>query len=129
MVDMTLPARRAVADVVFAYRRVQGERGQPLPLREFAAALNEVLGLLGGSLSYQTVKNWEDRVNLPRLHYMVQLAIMAQDWRRDFGEDMLAALQPSIYRPASEIGRRALERSLIETGPHKTRRDGYYVFD
>ena len=61
------------------------------------------------------------------MFHMTVLALNATDWRRDFGEDMLAALRPKLYRPSSYIGRRALERSLIDTGPNKPTFDPYYT--
>ena len=128
MVDTTLPTRRAVADIVFAYRQVLGTGGAQLSLREFARALNEVLAVFGDSISHQTVKNWEDRVHLPRTYFMIQVGLESpNDWRRDFAQDILAALRPNLYQPATEIGRVALERSVVDTGPHKRRFDTRWV--
>ncbi len=128
MIDSTLPTRRAVADIVYAYRCMLGQKGAPMSLRDFAEALNEVLAEFGETVSHQTIKNWEDRVHLPRAYFMTQIALMApHDWRRDFAEDMLAALRPKLYQPATEIGRAAMERSLVETGPQKPRYDNRWV--
>lgn len=128
MVDSTLPTRRAVADIVFAYRQVLGSGGGQLSLREFARALNEVLEVFDDSISHQTIKNWEDRVHLPRTYFMIQLGLEApNDWRRDFAQDVLSALRSNLYQPATEIGRAARERSLVETGPQKLRFDSRWV--
>lgn len=128
MVNTTLPTRRAVADIVFAYRQILGRGGHPISLRDFAAMLNEFLARHNAGVSHQTIKNWEDRVHLPRTYYMIYLALDApNDWRRDFAEDVLSALRPKLYEPATEIGRRALERSLVDTGPQKRRYDNHYI--
>lgn len=128
MVNTTLPTRRAVADVVFAYRQILGRGGYPISLRDFAAQLNELLAGHNTGVSHQTIKNWEDRVHLPRVYYMIYLILDApNDWRRDFAQDVLSALRPKMYEPATEIGRRALERSLIDTGPQKRRYDNHYL--
>ncbi len=126
--DPTLPARRAVSDIVFAYRYLAGDEGAPLSLRTFAEQLNEVLAHFDESVSHQSIKNWEDRVHLPRVYILVQIEMNAPaDWRRDFARDMLAALRPKFYTPVTEIGRRAMERSVIETGPFKPRYDNRWV--
>lgn len=128
MADTTLPTRRAVADIVFAYRQVLGAGGAQISLREFSRALNEVLAVFGDSISHQTIKNWEDRVHLPRTYFMIQLGLESpNDWRRDFAQDVLAALRPNLYQPATEIGRVALERSLVDTGPQKLRYDNRWL--
>ena len=126
--DPTLQARRAVADIVYAYRYLVGERGRPISLREFAEQYSEILAPFDESISHQTVKNWEDRVHLPRVSFIV-LAEMASppDWRRDFSKDMLAALRPRLYKPVTEIGRAAMERSVIDTGPMKLRYDNRWI--
>lgn len=128
MIDYTLPIRRAVADIVYAYRQILGERGYPISLREFATALNKILAELGEGISHQTVKNWEDRAHLPHPHYMIFIALKApNDWRRDFAQDILSALRPHLYQPATDIGEWALERSLIDTGPLKPRYDNRFL--
>ena len=126
--DPTLPARRAVADIVYAYRCLLGDGGAPLSLRAFAAELNYLLAELDDSISHQTIKNWEDRVHLPRVYFMMQVRLMApNDWRRDFAQDILAALRPKMYAPVSEIGRAAMKRSTEETGPYKPRYDNRWA--
>jgi hypothetical protein len=126
--DPTLPTRRAVADIVYAYRYLAGDERAPLSLRTFAEWLNQVLAQYDESVSHQTIKNWEDRVHLPRVYFMIQIEMSAPpDWRRDFARDMLAALRPKFYRQATEIGRTAMERSVIDTGPFKLRYDNRWV--
>lgn len=128
LTDPTLQSRRAVADIVYAYRHLAGEIGKPLSLRAFSEAFSEILEPFEESISHQTVKNWEERVHLPRVSFFV-LAEMASppDWRRDFSKDILAALRPRLYQPATEIGRAAMERSLVDTGPLKLRYDNRWA--
>jgi hypothetical protein len=122
--DPTLQARRAVADIVYAYRYLAGEDGKPLSLRAFAEAYNEVLAPFGESVSHQTIKNWEERIHLPRVPFVLMAEMSSPpDWRRDFSQDLLSALRPKLYRPATEIGRSAMERSVVDTGPFKPRYD------
>ncbi len=126
--DPTFAARRAVADIVFAYRYLVGKRGAPLSLRSFAESLNEVLVQMDESISHQTIKNWEDRVHLPRVYFILQMEMISPpDWRRDFARDLLAALRPRLYKPVTEIGRSAMERSVVDTGPFKPRYDSRWV--
>jgi hypothetical protein len=127
MVDTTLPTRRAVADIVFAYRQLQGAPGRPCSLREFAASLSAALGPLHDGFSHQAIKNWEDRHNLPHRSAIRLLHRAGRGWVRDFAADLLAALEPENFAPVTEIGRRALERSLTDTGPHKPRYDRRYI--
>ena len=128
MLETDLPARRAVADIIFAYRNIQGEAGRPLSYRGFAAALSQVLKPLGAGVSHQAIRHWENRIHLPRIFLMLQLALHApEDWRRDLAEDTLGVMRPNIYRVSSHVGERALERSLVETGPHKRRYDIRYL--
>lgn len=109
MIRTTLPTKQAISAIVRAHRALQGEGKRPLSLRDFAAALSEVLSPYGGKVSHQSVKNWEDRVFLPSPFHMMQISMHAPyDWRRDFAEDVLAALQPDLYQPATQIGTQAL---------------------
>jgi hypothetical protein len=57
----------------------------------------------------------------------MHLAFNASGWQRIFAEDLLAAMRPDLYKPASNIGVRALVRSLQDTGPLKPRFDPYYL--
>ena len=124
MIQTTLPTKKAIADIVRNYRKLQGKsRGRDLSLRKFAAALTEVLQAFGGGLSHQTVKNWQDRTHLPSPFYMMLIAFNAPaDWRRDFARDILAALRPDIYRPATKIGEQAIARGNLEALTSKAAR-------
>ena len=109
MIKTTLPAKRAVAQIVRDYRILAGNSERRATLRGFAANLSEALQPLGRRVSYQSIKNWEDGLYLPDPFLMLRLSQAARyDWRGDFAEDVLAALHPDTYRPASEIGRRAI---------------------
>jgi len=128
MPEYIFRTKRAVADIVFAYRHVAGDGNKPLSYRDFAASLREILVPQDKNLSHQTIKNWEDRVHLPRAYYVTTLVLHApNDWRKDFAEDTLAALHPDDYKPSTDIGRRALQRSLMDTGPIKLRYDTSYI--
>jgi hypothetical protein len=109
LIKTTLSNRRAVAQIVRDYRVLVGTSEQQATLRAFAALLSEVLDSLGRAISYQSIKNWEDGRHLPDAFLMVRLAEAGRyDWRGDFARDVLAALFPESYEPASEIGRRAV---------------------
>ncbi|TAK13602.1 MAG: hypothetical protein EPO32_04735 [Anaerolineae bacterium] len=125
--DTDLPRKRAVADIVFAYRQILGEPGRPRSLRDFAADLTNAISPLNGNISHQTIKNWEDRSNLPHRNLLRQLQVVGRGWVRDFATDMLSAIDPERYDPVTEIGRRARQRSLEETGPFKPRYDKRYI--
>lgn len=113
MIKTTLPTKKAVAQIVDEYRRLLHPRQQPLPLRAFAQALTEALQPMQRSVSYQSIKNWGDRRYLPDPYTLISISQSARnDWRGDFAEDLLAALHPETYKPASEIGRRALRQHL-----------------
>ena len=116
MLKTTLPAKKAVAQIVGQYREQRGSSKQPATLRHFAASLSEVLQPIGKRISHQSIKNWSDRRYLPDIFVMLQIATEARhDWRRDFALDILAALRPESYQPATEIGRSAL-RAQQEPG-------------
>jgi len=109
MYKTTLPAKTAVAQIVYRYRQQHGPSLQPATLRQFARSLSEVLQLSGRAISHQSIKNWGDRRYLPDVYIMLQLANEASnDWRRDFALDILAAVLPESYEPATQIGRDAL---------------------
>ncbi|MBN2502504.1 MAG: hypothetical protein JXB38_17110 [Anaerolineales bacterium] len=115
MIETTLPAKRAISEIVHAYRMIQGDDKRPLSLRDFSQALSDILEPYGGSVSHQSVKNWEDRTHLPHHFFMMQIVFHApMDWRRDFAQDVLAALNPKLYQPATDIGRRAIENGQKE---------------
>ncbi|MBX3002360.1 MAG: hypothetical protein KF828_00300 [Anaerolineales bacterium] len=101
--------KKAVAHIVQQYRILAGTSYKPATLREFAHELSEALHSIGRSVSYQSIKNWQDRVYLPDTLLMMRLAQVAKhDWRGEFAADILAALYPQEYQPLTEIGRRAL---------------------
>ena len=110
MIKTNFPAKKAVAQIVREYRQLAGSPHRPATLRAFAAALSTPLASIQRSISYQSVKNWCDRRYLPDPFVMLQLSHAARsDWRGDFAEDILAAVLPDTYRPATEIGRRAIQ--------------------
>ncbi len=112
MIKTTLPAKQAVSQIVAEYRILAGTSQKRATLRAFAASLSEALQSAGRRVSYQSVKNWGDRRYLPDAFSMLRLSQAARfDWRGDFAGDILAALHPETYEPASEIGRRALKAS------------------
>lgn len=109
MIKTTLPNRRAVSQIVREYRILAGTSQAQATLRAFARNLSEALQSMGRCISYQSIKNWEDRRHLPDGFTMLRLSQAAHyDWRGSFAEDILAALYPGSYEPATEIGRRAI---------------------
>ena len=110
MIITSLPTKRAVSDIVKTYRMMQRRRSHPLSLRDFSDALTEVLEPIGGKISHQTIMNWENMVHLPNSFYMKQVAAHARDnWQQDFAKDVLAVLHPEEYKPATRVGKRAVE--------------------
>lgn len=73
---------------------------QNASLRAFASALSE--NSLE-SISYQSVKNWEDGIHTPKPMYLLSLALRFSDWRRNFALDALAILKPELYQPDASI--------------------------
>jgi len=115
MIKTTLPAKRAISEIVQAYREMQARKSHPLSLRDFAKALTEVLRPHGGSISHQSVKNWKDCKHLPNPFYMMQIEAHAPlDWRRDFAQDVLGVLCPEQYPPSTYIGELAIEQERSE---------------
>lgn len=110
--------KQAVAQIVHDYRRMLGTSHRQATLRQFAESLSDALHSMGRAVSYQSIKNWGDRRYLPDTLLMMRLAKAARDWRADFATDILAAMYPEDYQPATEIGRRALRNSheLILSG-------------
>jgi hypothetical protein len=101
--------RLAVSRIVRQYRILAGNSDRHASLRQFAETLSEALQPLGRAISYQSVKNWQDQLYLPDAFVMLRLSQAARyDWRGDFAVDILAAIDPASYLPASEIGRRIL---------------------
>lgn len=109
MIKTTLPAKRAVAQIVEEYRVLSGSSARQATLRAFANNLSDALVVVGRKVSYQSVKNWQDRRYLPDGYLMLRLAQAgSHDWRGEFAADILAAIYPDSYEPATEIGRRAI---------------------
>lgn len=114
-------SKTAVALIVQQYRLLAGDQKKLATLREFANALSEALQPMGRRVSYQSIKNWQDRMYLPDTLMMMRLAQAARhDWRGEFAADILAAMHPQDYEPLTEIGRRALGSSdeIRLTGGH-----------
>lgn len=120
MIKTTLPAKRAVAQIVEEYRILAGDSEQQLTFRAFAENLSEALNSAGRRVSYQSIKNWQDRRYLPDRFLMLGLAHAANhDWRGEFAADVLAAMYPESYEPVTEIGRRAIsahKNALVMNG-------------
>jgi len=127
MLNHEVAARRMVSDIVYAYRMIQGDGESPASLRAFCAALNEALAAYQMSIVHQTVKNWEDRRSLPAVYILGALRRNATDWRRDFAIDLLSALMPETIAPVTDVGRRALARSRLDTGPLKPRYGDWWM--
>jgi hypothetical protein len=109
VITTTLPNRRAISQIVREYRILVGNSDAEATLRAFASALTEALQPVGRRISYQTIKNWEDCRHLPDGFAMMRLSQVAHlDWRGSFAKDILAARFPETYKPATEIGRRAI---------------------
>lgn len=105
-------SKTAVALIVQQYRSLAGSAYKPATLREFAQVLSQALKPIGRSVSYQSIKNWQDRLYLPDTLLMMRLATVARyDWRGEFAADILAAMHPDEYAPLTEIGRKALSNS------------------
>lgn len=102
--------KKAVAQIVREYRILAGTSEKQATLRQFAESLSDALRGLGRAVSYQSIKNWADQRYLPDTLLMMRLST-AHDWRGEFAADILAALYPEDYQPATEIGRRALHTS------------------
>lgn len=126
MIKTTLRNRYAVSRIVEQYRILAGTSAKQASLRQFADSLSEALESTGRRISYQSIKNWQDRVFLPDAFMMLHLSQAARyDWRGDFAVDILAAIHPDSYTPASEIGRRALnEDHSISRGHHNGNGNG-----
>lgn len=95
-------AHNLVSKIVVEYRISLGAKGKPTPVRDFAAILSKALFPV--SASFQAVSQWENGDHLPSLTLLLRLADCANDWRREFALDLLAALRPDLYKPVGEIG-------------------------
>ena len=104
----------AVQQVVWAHRLKLGARRRPLSFAKFAAGLTDVVESYGLSISYQSIKNWEDGVFRPDHAFIMQISIHAPkgSWQRAFAFDLLAAQWPELYKPGSEIGERLIQQAV-----------------
>ncbi|MBT3239389.1 MAG: hypothetical protein HON98_02675 [Chloroflexi bacterium] len=127
MKNIQNPNKRAISDLVFAYRHIHGHSERPLSYRDFARECNQALKDTRHEITYQSVKNWEDRVHIPRMSFLIPLAFSVKDWRSEFALDAIAILRPKLYKPATYIGERAMDRSKLDTGPLKARYDPYFI--
>lgn len=98
--------------IVFAYRQELGGYSRPLSFAKFAMGLNDAVSPLGLSISYQSIKNWEDGIYRPDYAFIMQLSIHAPagSWQRSFAIDLLATQFPGLYQPSSEIGKPNFEQ-------------------
>ena len=85
-VDIT---KQSISLIVARHR---GEKS----LREFAADLSSNMPK---SISYQTIKNWEDGATKPGYYEILAIALQNDDWRRQFALEILAVLKPELYKP------------------------------
>ena len=85
-VDMT---KQSISLIVARHR---GEKS----LREFASDLSSKMP---ESISYQTIKNWEDGVYKPGYYEILAIALHNDDWRRQFALEILAVLKPELHNP------------------------------
>jgi hypothetical protein len=109
VIKTTLSNRRAISQIVREYRILAGNSASEATLRAFAMSLTDALQIVGRRVSYQSIKNWEDGRYLPDGFSMLRLSQAAHyDWRGSFAKDILAALYPDNYQPATEIGHRAI---------------------
>lgn len=116
MIRAKQQSRRApspIQQIVRAHRLKLGARRRPLSFAKFAVALTDVVESYGFSVSYQSIKNWEDGVFRPDYAFIMQLSIHAPQgsWQRAFASDLLAAQWPELYKPGSEIGERLIQQA------------------
>ena len=113
IIKTTLPEKYAVSKIVYQYRLILGEKNHPISLRKLANNLNHILNPIGGNISHQSIKNWEDRRHLPNNYWMRQLLKNADSsWCKDFAQDILAVLEPERYAPISIIAKDILADSV-----------------
>jgi hypothetical protein len=125
LIKTTTHNRLAVARIVEQYRILAGTSEKRASLRQFAETLSEALRPHGRCVSYQSIKNWEDQLYLPDAFVMVRLSQAARyDWRGDFAVDILSAIDPIHYLPASEIGRRVLAVTHTQGGSNGNDHNG-----
>jgi len=81
--------KQSISLIVTRYRNQKS-------LREFAADLSSKMP---ESISYQTIKNWEDGATKPGYYEILAIALQNEDWRRQFALEILAVLKPELYQP------------------------------
>ncbi len=69
--------------------------GSKLTLRAFADKLTE--GLSNNSLTHATIINWRDGKTEPGTDFLLECAVVYDDWRLDFAADCLQAKHPGIF--------------------------------
>jgi hypothetical protein len=106
--------KRLTALVVQNYRQRLGSAKKTLPFVQFAHQLNAFAEIVGLSVSYQSIKNWEDGIHRPDYFFTLQIANHAPEgsWQRAFAMDLLAVQWPMLYEPGSEIGERYTKELL-----------------
>lgn len=80
-----------IKDVVKAYRSKMN-----ISQGELAASL--VNGILNKKLSRQAISNWESGKDEPDAIFLLQCAIIHEDWRRQFAGDCLCAMIPEAFQ-------------------------------
>ena len=66
-----------------------------LTLRAFADKLTE--GLSNNSLTHATIINWRDGKTEPETDFLLECAVVYDDWRRDFAADCLKTKLPGVF--------------------------------
>jgi len=79
-----------IGDIVTSYLI-----GSRLTLRAFADKLSE--GLRTNSLTHATIINWRDGKTEPGTDFLLECAVVYDDWRREFAASCLQAKLPGIF--------------------------------
>lgn len=103
-------SKRRVAHITMHYQMLVGQKNRPASFRTFAAWLSEALSPYQRGISHQSIKNWVDKKYLPDRSLIFLIAQgAAHDIRGEFAQDILAAVDPMHFSPATEIGKLALQ--------------------
>jgi len=81
--------KQSVSLIVIRYR---GEKS----LREFAGDLSSKMP---EPISYSIIRDWENKIYLPRYYTILPIVLNYEDWRRQFALEILAVLKPDLYKP------------------------------
>ena len=109
MTSQHILLKKRVSLITERYRLQLGDGQRPAPLRYFADWLSDALLSSNRRIYHQSIKNWSDMRYLPDRSIMKQIAAAAMhDQRGDFAQDILAAIDPEGFRPASVIGEEVL---------------------